>query len=151
MREASRRAARVLCVDPARRVLLLHWRDPFDERRLWEPPGGGVEPGESDFEAACRELWEETGIPAEAVEPGGVEVARDFPWKGVRFRGPERFFLARLAEQPSVRGGELTSEEEDTYLGHGWFGEDELATLDDHLEPPELAEVLGRLLGPASG
>jgi 8-oxo-dGTP pyrophosphatase MutT (NUDIX family) len=38
-----RPAVRIICLDSAERVLLLHWRDPFDGRVLWEPPGGGVE------------------------------------------------------------------------------------------------------------
>ncbi|WP_241027565.1 NUDIX domain-containing protein [Streptomyces verrucosisporus] len=40
-------AARVVCLDAADRVLLLEWRDPYDGSRLWEPPGGGIEPGET--------------------------------------------------------------------------------------------------------
>lgn len=34
----------------------------------WELPAGGVQAGESPVSAACRELWEETGISAAADE-----------------------------------------------------------------------------------
>ncbi|MGN6793939.1 MAG: NUDIX domain-containing protein, partial [Streptosporangiaceae bacterium] len=51
-----RPAARVLCLDQQGRVLLLRWRDPVDRTVLWEPPGGGIEPGESPITAARREL-----------------------------------------------------------------------------------------------
>jgi 8-oxo-dGTP pyrophosphatase MutT (NUDIX family) len=40
----------------------------------WDIPKGGVEPGESFVEAACRELLEETGLtaPISALQPLGV-------------------------------------------------------------------------------
>ncbi|WP_455568875.1 NUDIX domain-containing protein [Streptomyces inhibens] len=47
METTHRPAARVICLDAAHRLLLLHWRDPFDGTWLWEPPGGGIEPGET--------------------------------------------------------------------------------------------------------
>jgi 8-oxo-dGTP pyrophosphatase MutT (NUDIX family) len=59
----SRRIAAVVLADP-RGWLLLQERDdqaPADPDR-WSLVGGGVEAGESDLEAALRELHEETGI-----------------------------------------------------------------------------------------
>ncbi|MFT5687003.1 MAG: bis(5'-nucleosidyl)-tetraphosphatase [Myxococcota bacterium] len=60
----SVRSAGVLLsrTSPTRQVLLLRHADRFDL------PKGHVEAGESDVGAALRELWEETGIPAEAIE-----------------------------------------------------------------------------------
>lgn len=39
------------------------------ERNTWEFAGGHVEAGESPLEAACRELWEETGAKEYTIRP----------------------------------------------------------------------------------
>lgn len=75
----------------------------------WQMPQGGVDKGETPRDAALRELWEETGVPAglvtvEAETPGWL--AYDLPhdivpniWKG-RFRGQEqKWFLLRFHGQ----------------------------------------------------
>lgn len=57
-----RRAARVVVVDPDGHVLMIQGFDPHrPEDAYWYTIGGGVEHGESDREAAVREVWEETG------------------------------------------------------------------------------------------
>lgn len=47
------------------RVLLVRRANPPDQGR-WGFPGGRIEPGEAYLDAALRELFEETGIAAEA-------------------------------------------------------------------------------------
>ena len=71
----------------------------------WQMPQGGVDPGEDPRAAALRELWEETGVPAELVNVEAETpdwIPYDLPhdlvpriWKG-RFRGQEqKWFLLR--------------------------------------------------------
>ncbi|QKW09013.1 NUDIX domain-containing protein [Streptomyces sp. NA04227] len=152
METSQRPAVRVLCLDAAHRVLLLRWRDPFDGTWLWEPPGGGIEPGEEPLEAARRELAEETGLDPDSVLDRSVPVDRDVWWNGKRYIGTERFYLARFAtEQPSLTRAGLLPHERTSLDTHGWFSRADLASLTDPVEPPQLLDVLGLLAPDDSG
>lgn len=144
MSTSDRPAARVVCLDLEGSVLLMHWRDHVSGQDLWEPPGGGLHPGDEPIDAARRELSEETGLPGDVVTDRYVDVARDFTWLGIRYVKTEPFFLARLRSvSPVCTDQSLTLEERQTYLGYGWFAVDELP---DSVEPPELAEVIRELM-----
>ena len=146
-----RPAARVVCLDAADRVLLLHWRDPFDGSCLWEPPGGGIDGGETPLQAARRELVEETGLDPASVHDRSVPVERDIRWNGKRWVGTERFFVARFAvEQPEVVRTNLLQDEQVNLHGHAWVARAQLADLSDRVEPPQLTAVVGAL-APDSG
>ncbi len=146
METTHRPAARVLCLDAAHRLLLLHWRDPFDGTWLWEPPGGGIEPGETPLVAARRELAEETGLDPAAVLDRSVPVDRDVRWNGKRYIGAEYFFLARFAdERPSLVRTGLLPDEQATLDAHAWIEWSDLSSLRDAVEPPQLPAVLGAL------
>ena len=63
MRRVSQTAAGVVLFrngGDTRRYLLM--RSALTRRPIWEFPKGGVEAGESEEQAAVRELWEESGI-----------------------------------------------------------------------------------------
>jgi len=138
---SDRPAARVICLDRDDRVLLLHWHDRVSGLEIWEPPGGGIDPGETPLSAARRELTEETGLPGSAVLDHRVEVDRDFTWEGVRYVKTESFFLARFdASRPAVIPAALTPGERQSYLGALWTHD-----LPSGLEPPHLATVIADL------
>ncbi len=145
-RVSHRAAARVICVDPAGRILLIRWHDTVDDVTFWEPPGGGLEAGETSLQAARRELWEETGLPQSAVTGQNVVVYRRFRWLGTSYERHEPFFVARFAvPRPPVVPARLTTEEHGRLIGHAWFSSEELATFAEPVEPPDLRSILQSL------
>jgi 8-oxo-dGTP pyrophosphatase MutT (NUDIX family)/GNAT superfamily N-acetyltransferase len=141
---AARPASRLICLDPEDRLLLLHWRDPFDGHQLWEPPGGGLEAMETPYDAVVREWVEETGLAVPQLLGEPTLVGRDVIFNGVRGLVDEFFYLGRssVAEEPDV--GLATEMEQDTYLGHAWVAWRDLPRLDDPVEP-DLIPILRRL------
>jgi 8-oxo-dGTP pyrophosphatase MutT (NUDIX family) len=144
----SRRAARVLLVDGAGRVLMFHGFDPARPADgYWFTVGGGLEPGEPSAEAAARELAEETGLwlPAEQLgEPVWREVT-EYPFDGRWYRQEQEFFLVRVPGWEVVTDG-FDAAERDSIDGHRWWTIEELESTGDRFYPVDLPGLLRRLL-----
>lgn len=135
-----RRAARILLVDGAGRVLLFRFT-PSDRPPLWATPGGECDEGESFEAAARRELLEETGIDTDP----GPEVARggcDFvTFDGEEVTGEERYYIVRVSD-PAISPHALTASEQALMLEHRWFTPEEIPGWPEVIYPEELSDLL---------
>ncbi|MEU5914130.1 NUDIX domain-containing protein [Micromonospora sp. NPDC047527] len=148
-----RRAARVLLVDAAGRVLLFHGFDPARPgHRYWFTPGGGLAPQESPAAGAARELAEETGLrlaPADLGEPVWSDTT-EFPFDGTWYRQQQDFFLHRVPSWQVDTAG-FDDIEQRSISDHRWWLPDELAASGERFYPSELPALLTRVLPSTSG
>jgi 8-oxo-dGTP pyrophosphatase MutT (NUDIX family) len=85
----------------------------------WDLPKGHVDPGESERACAFRELWEETGIPADAIElDPEFRFTQEYPVRGYRTGGETWqktlvVFLGTLTRDVPIQCSEHES--------HQWF------------------------------
>ena len=140
-----RRAARAIVLDPAERILLVHFR--FPSASFWAPPGGGIEEGETPEQTVARELDEETGLVD--FEPGPWVWTRThvFPFDNGLWDGQtDRYMLVRThAFEPAARftAAELEAE---YVAGIRWWTPAELALSDERFSPSRLPELIAALL-----
>ncbi|MDG4792535.1 NUDIX domain-containing protein [Micromonospora sp. WMMD1082] len=149
-----RRAARVLLVDAAGRLLLFRGFDPArpEHGRWWFTPGGGLDAGETYAQGAARELAEETGLrlaPAQVGEPVYADLI-EFPFDGVWYRQEQQFFLVRVAAHEVDTAG-FSELERGTVDGHRWWSARELRATDERCYPSDVADVLARALAGTAG
>ena len=142
MRE--RLTARVLLFDSEGRILLLKGRLPNRPAHTssWFTVGGGVEQGETLYEAALREVAEETGFAE--VELGPVVWTRE--GVGVLHSGEtvlfkESYVVARcLGGEPS-RGGWQPHENE-LIDDMRWWSLEEIASTSERIYPERFCELV---------
>lgn len=103
-----RPAAYAVCVQDDR-ILLARWVG-ADGERLWTMPGGGLDHGEDPYDAAIREVREETGYEVELVRLLGVD-SENFliPADSVSPQ-PRDFHGLRIVYEGRITGGELRDE-----------------------------------------
>ncbi len=115
-----RDGVRALVLDGEDRILLVRFDfPPFP----WAPPGGGLDPGESDEEGLRRELAEELGL--DDFELGPLLWRREHEFDApLRFRGQrERCYLVRVEPFEPVPRLDLAVEH---VTDLSWWAVDEL-------------------------
>jgi 8-oxo-dGTP pyrophosphatase MutT (NUDIX family) len=144
----ERRAARVLLLDGADRLLLFRGGDPANPAAgtWWFTPGGGLDPGESLVEGARRELFEETGLRCDARDLGAPvhEEHSVFDFAGMSLSQHSTFFVLRVdAHDVDTSGFEEL--EASSIVEHRWWPREELRSTKDIVYPVRLAELLDRI------
>lgn len=132
-----RRTARVLLVDDRDRLLLFAGTDPgIPGSHWWETPGGGIDPGETELQAAVRELFEETGIRVgEAELQGPVMTRRVVHGYSDVVVSQEDVFFACWVPAFDVSDAGYTAEERQVMTAHRWWERAELAQTQDAVWP----------------
>lgn len=136
----------MLLIDEHDRVLLFHGRDPA-AGSYWFSVGGGVENGEDARAAACRELFEETGVqalPADLGEPVYVEQV-EITFKGQHIRQHQTYFALRVS---GVTVDIKAIVEAESIDRHDWWSLSELEAADEVYYPLALVSVLRKVLRP---
>ena len=144
----ERPTARVLLLDPEDRILLMKGRLPSnpDAPGVWFTIGGGIEPGESLYEAAAREVVEETGLTDAVLGEiawRGEVVLPDRKQRPILFK--DTFILARCAGGAVVRHGWQALEHE-LVDDMRWWTLDELEATGEPVFPADLAARLRAVL-----
>jgi 8-oxo-dGTP diphosphatase len=136
----KRRTARVMLFDEGGAVLLIRFvaMRPDGEFVFWALPGGEIEDGETEAEAAVRELSEELGI-AVAVEGPVYRDANQFWHQGEMQDNVDFLFWARCGrEEPRLTG--LTAEEIAMMREMRWWTLGEIEGSQERIFPAELAD-----------
>lgn len=132
-----RRSARVFLFNEAGELLLIRFvaQRPDGEFTFWVTPGGEVEPGEADRDAAAREIFEELGIRPELLGPVHEESGGEYFHLGETVRNYDIFFAARCGREEPVLAG-VTEDEIRLMREARWWRIDELdSDLDAAPEP----------------
>lgn len=139
-----RTASRVIMVDPDGRVLLFCDTDPgLPEFRWWVTPGGGIDPGETEAQAAVREVAEETGAVITQEQLIGP-IARRVVVHGYSdeiLEQSECFYLVRV-DPFVVDVSSFTEEEKLTMVENRWWTPEELRSSTEWIWPKELTRLI---------
>lgn len=141
----TRRAVRVLLLDDDGRILLIEDSDLGLDPvlRWWGTPGGGVDPHESDAQAAVRELYEETGLVVTEADLEGPVFERTVVhgWSEKVVDQAEVYYLVQVPAF-DVDTSRHTEEEQLTVVQLRWWEQGDLATTSDDVWPRDLPDLL---------
>lgn len=144
---ALRVGARVLLLNPADEVLLIHARDPDNPgRHWWELPGGGQDPGEKLEDTARREIAEETGLVLDEIGRRLWTRESRFTYRGRDHHRLDHVYLARTEHDAPQVALRYTANERAGLIERRWWSAAAVSTCHDRLLPAELPDLLQVLL-----
>ena len=147
-----RTAVRLLVLDEAGSILLIHYLMPDTGEDVWCTPGGALDAGETHEQAAVRELREEVGWRGE-VGLGAPVWSREHVFRigdGRVFRQHEQYHVLWLPHF-DARATSPSEFEARAITGMRWWNLAELMTTDETLQPQQLPALLQRVLEARGG
>lgn len=145
MTARHRLTSRILVIDEHDRILLFLTKGSVEAQATrWITPGGGVDPGEDHHDAACRELFEETGQIADDLGEPIFSLDFDVDYAGGDHdTGHAEYYLLRTTGfTPSTAN--WTPDEHVDVLQHRWWSLNELERTSEPVEPAHLAQLHAR-------
>ncbi|CAN5477525.1 hypothetical protein BH10ACI4_BH10ACI4_17450 [soil metagenome] len=141
----KRRTARVLLFDAAGEVLLIRFVVPRDggDWIFWAAPGGEIEAGETEAEAAVRELQEEFGLSVKVFGPV-YQDANCFLHQGEMRDNTDYFFRATCGRDEPVLTG-ITEDEIAIMKEIRWWSVGQIEASKEAIFPVDLARRVREL------
>jgi 8-oxo-dGTP pyrophosphatase MutT (NUDIX family) len=144
---ALRVGARVLLLNNADEVLLIHARDPDEpSHHWWELPGGGQDPGEKLEDTARREIAEETGLLLDEIGRKLWTRESRFTYRSRDHHRLDHVYLARTDTTAPRVALRHTANERAGLIERRWWPAAAISTCSDKLLPAELPDLLQALL-----
>ena len=137
-----RSTARALLVTPAREILLVRYVAHAIGRRFWITPGGGIEAGETEREAAQREVHEETGLAAAPIGPAVWTRSVPIPWAEPPFVQRETYFWTPTARFEPSAAAIPTEAERSEIESYRWWRLEEIEASPERFAPRRLGALL---------
>ncbi len=135
--------------DEAGAILLVRFVVPREggEFVFWALPGGEIEAGETEVEAAAREVREELGLELKVAGPVYCD-SNQFFHQGEMQDNVDFLFRAECGrEEPRLIG--FTSDEREIMKEVRWWSEAEIEASEERIFPANLAERMRELSGQA--
>ena len=144
----KRRTARVMLFDEGGAILLIRFVVPREggEFVFWALPGGEIEAGETEAEAAVREVKEELGLDLTVVGPVYRD-ANQFLHQGEMLDNVDFLFRAECRREEARLIG-VTAEEIEIMKEIRWWSEAEVEASRERIFPENLAERMREQRGP---